>query len=99
MPHLRPAAVLFRAWLFLTAWTIAAAAGAAEPQPPKGFTALFNGKDLTGWHGMPHSDPYKLAAMSAAERPARTRWSWRISLSANGTLFGSSWSANASRSI
>src|SRR5262249_35460452 len=24
---------------------------AADPQPPKGFTAIFNGKDLTGWHG------------------------------------------------
>jgi hypothetical protein len=34
-------------------------APAAEPRPPKGFTALFNGKDLSGWHGMPHFDPYK----------------------------------------
>jgi hypothetical protein len=41
------------------------------PQPPKGFTALFNGKDLTGWHGMPHFDPYKLAAMPEAERKAQ----------------------------
>src|SRR5215470_18067820 len=24
---------------------------AADPVPPKGFTPLFNGKDLTGWHG------------------------------------------------
>ena len=31
--------------------------------PPEGFTALFNGKDLTGWHGMGHFNPYKLAAM------------------------------------
>ena len=24
--------------------------------PPKGFTALFNGKDLAGWHGLnPHA--------------------------------------------
>ena len=23
----------------------------ADPKPPKGFTALFNGKDLSGWHG------------------------------------------------
>jgi len=23
----------------------------AEPQPPQGFTAIFNGKDLTGWRG------------------------------------------------
>src|SRR5947209_12405761 len=44
---------------------------AAEPQPPKGFTALFNGKDLSGWHGMPHFDPYKLAALSEADRKAQ----------------------------
>src|SRR5437867_4855867 len=37
-------------------------------EPPKGFTALFNGKDLTGWHGMPHFDPYKLAALPEADR-------------------------------
>ena len=29
-------------------------------KPPKGFSALFNGKDLAGWHGMPHFDPYAL---------------------------------------
>ena len=29
---------------------------AAEPNPPAGFRAIFNGKDLTGWHGLnPHS--------------------------------------------
>ena len=42
-----------------------------ELRPPKGFTALFNGKDLTGWHGMPHFDPYKLATMAEAERKRR----------------------------
>ena len=36
--------------------------------PPEGFTPLFNGKDLSGWHGMGHFDPRKLAAMSADER-------------------------------
>jgi hypothetical protein len=44
---------------------------ADEPKPPTGFTALFNGKDLTGWHGMPHFDPYKLAAMPEDERKAQ----------------------------
>jgi hypothetical protein len=44
---------------------------AEELRLPKGFTALFNGKDLTGWHGMPHFDPYKLAAMPEAERKAQ----------------------------
>jgi hypothetical protein len=40
-------------------------------QPPQGFTALFNGEDLTGWHGMGHFDPRKLAAMSNDERAAK----------------------------
>ncbi len=44
------------------------AASASDPQPPKGFCALFNGKDLSGWHGMPHFDPYQLAAMPEAKR-------------------------------
>lgn len=51
--------------------TAAPAAAADSAQPPKGFTALFNGTDLTGWHGMPHTDPYKLAAMPEAERQAQ----------------------------
>src|SRR5439155_5655425 len=46
-------------------------AAAAEPQPPRGFTLLFNGKDLTGWHGMPHFDPYKLEALTPEERKAQ----------------------------
>jgi hypothetical protein len=36
--------------------------------PPKGFVALFNGKDFTNWHGMTQFDPRKLAAMSEEER-------------------------------
>ncbi len=36
--------------------------------PPDGFVALFNGKDLAGWHGMRHFNPYKLEEMDAAER-------------------------------
>jgi hypothetical protein len=43
-------------------------ASAAEVNPPSGFKALFNGKDLTGWHGMGHYDPRKLFAMSEEER-------------------------------
>lgn len=32
------------------------AASAADVKPPKGFRALFNGKDLSGWYGLnPHS--------------------------------------------
>ena len=42
-----------------------ASAPAQVKSPPKGFTALFNGKDLSGWHGMDIS-PYKLAALIGA---------------------------------
>jgi hypothetical protein len=49
---------------------LAARASAADPPPP-GFTALFNGKDLTGWHGMPDFSPYRLAEMSEDERKAQ----------------------------
>ena len=35
---------------------------------PDGYTALFNGSDLVGWHGMKHFSPVKLAAMSDQER-------------------------------
>ena len=45
----------------------------AEEQnvPPEGFTAIFNGKDLSGWHGMGHFDPRKLWAMSDEDRTAK----------------------------
>lgn len=33
-------------------------------QPPPGFLALFNGKDLSGWQGLGHTDPRKLSEMS-----------------------------------
>ena len=40
-------------------------------EPPEGFTALFNGENLDGWHGMGHFDPRKLASMSDEERAAK----------------------------
>jgi len=40
----------------LTTWTNAGEktdkAGPHDNHPPKGFTALFNGKDLSGWQGL-----------------------------------------------
>jgi hypothetical protein len=63
--------LLCSAGIAFAALIVAAPARAAEPQPPDGFTALFNGKDLTGWHGRQGDfDPYKLAAMTEAERKA-----------------------------
>lgn len=38
---------------------------------PDGFTALFNGKDLSGWYGMKTASPEKLAAMSEEDRAAK----------------------------
>ena len=35
---------------------------------PEGFHAIFNGKDLTGWHGMPHFDPRDLGKMTPEDR-------------------------------
>src|SRR5688572_8497175 len=61
--------------LSLLATLLTAALGAADPVPPKGFTPLFNGKDLAGWHGMPHQNPYELAAMAPEARKAQiARW-------------------------
>ena len=34
-----------------------AVADPIDPQPPKGFTALFNGGDLAGWWGIEQFDP------------------------------------------
>jgi Domain of Unknown Function (DUF1080) len=47
---------------------VACPAPAAILQPPQGFTALSNGKDLAGWHGMVPLDPYQFAAMPERER-------------------------------
>src|SRR5206468_6742471 len=40
---------------------------AADAQPPAGFTALFNGKDLAGWWGF-NADPRKYWALSEEDR-------------------------------
>ena len=37
---------------------------AAEPMPPAGFRALFNGRDLTGWHGL---NPHSVAKLQGAK--------------------------------
>jgi hypothetical protein len=50
---------------------VAAAAQAGLNQPPEGFVALFNGKDLAGWKGLlkgPYDNPDKRAALAPDER-------------------------------
>jgi hypothetical protein len=54
--------------LFACAVTaIAIPLNAAEVKAPAGFTALFNGKDLSGWYGL-SDDPRKIFKMSDEER-------------------------------
>lgn len=53
---------------------------AADVKPPEGFTALFDGKTLTGWHGCPHLDPRKWAETSDDQKKkwdddAKAHWS------------------------
>ena len=57
--------------LLLGALLLAAGAVAETVQPPEGFTALFNGKDLDGWWGLGTQDPAKWMALSAEELEAK----------------------------
>jgi Domain of Unknown Function (DUF1080) len=59
-----------RRWFAIPAFALALSAlGSAHAAPaPSGFTPLFNGKDLSGWHGMPTFDPRKLTEMSEEDR-------------------------------
>lgn len=52
-----------------------AAGVSAVAQPPPGFTALFNGRDLSGWRGGDTFDHRKLLAMPAEQRAAQiAKW-------------------------
>jgi hypothetical protein len=61
--------------LSLLLFSLLIALPARADQPPTGFTALFNGKDLTGWHGWAihakGAGPYDLAKLSPEERAKR----------------------------
>jgi hypothetical protein len=53
----------------LTLLALAAMPVSAENNtPPEGFTALFNGKDLSGWYGWSTKDPTELWNMTPEER-------------------------------
>ncbi|MCI0684421.1 MAG: DUF1080 domain-containing protein [Gemmataceae bacterium] len=76
-------------WLHVASFVVigagAAPAAAQDNTPPAGFTALFNGKDLTNWQGLmmapeapkgdkkPRSIPAWLVKMSSAERAAKQK--------------------------
>lgn len=47
---------------------VASLALGEAPNPPEGFISLFNGKDLSGWRGQGHMNPYEWAAMDPKKR-------------------------------
>ncbi len=73
------------AFALLVSFSITAGLSAAElNQPPEGFKALFNGKDLTGWKGLV-GDPKSRAKMSPedlekaqAKADAEARKHWNV---------------------
>ncbi|MCA9246736.1 MAG: DUF1080 domain-containing protein [Planctomycetales bacterium] len=76
--------------LLLSVAVVSLADAQENNQPPEGFVALFNGKDLTGWRGMGHFSPYKWAEMTDEQRAEMTkknnedlRQHWRVE---NGEL-------------
>ena len=86
-PVSRPCAI---AGALLTTTLLAFPSAQTPAAPPPGFTALFNGTDLTGWYGMGHTDPKELAALSPEGRAAKRtadepefRNHWRVE---NGEL-------------
>jgi hypothetical protein len=62
------------------------AAAPVKPQPPKGFTALFNGKDLTGWRGrQPNYNPVEEAKLTKEELAAKQA-AWNTERDAHWTV-------------
>jgi hypothetical protein len=57
-----------RALSVLTTFGLLTVSALAEPKPPAGFVALFNGKDLAGWRGGDTFDHRKLLAMAPEKR-------------------------------
>lgn len=72
MKPLTPASLL-TALVLLTAAQLRAADSSATPAPPAGFTAIFNGKDLTGWYGLNPHGTEKLTDEKKAENLAKQR--------------------------
>lgn len=54
--------------LLLTLATASLGLAAENNTPPEGFTALFNGKDLSGWYGWGTQDPTDLWKMTPEEQ-------------------------------
>ncbi len=88
IPAERNSPVMIRLILLFAIFTnfaLSAQTFAADNVPPAGFTAVFNGSSLAGWHGVPHYDLRKLAEMPGDEREAQlaewleeTNAHWRV---------------------
>lgn len=62
-------------WIGFCLSAAMAAVSFGEDKPASEFVSIFNGKDLTGWHGESTMDPRKLAAMPEADRNAEmAKW-------------------------
>ena len=64
----------------IVAFLLVGAYAAAEEmnKPPEGFIALFDGKDLSGWHGGSTADPRKITAEQQAEWDAEIPKHWSV---------------------
>ncbi|HUR20206.1 MAG TPA: DUF1080 domain-containing protein [Vicinamibacterales bacterium] len=78
------AAALVALMTAITGWQSRPASSA---KPPKGFTALYNGYDLSGWRGGDTFDHRKLLAMSEADRSAQIA-KWNETMRAHWTANG-----------
>ena len=76
--HWRPALMLLTA-LFAACCGCRLVAPDSASKPPRGFTALFNGQDLTGWRGGETFDHRALLAMPAKQREAKIA-AWNASM-------------------
>ena len=63
---------------------LAALTGASAGEPPQGFTALFNEKNLDGWRGGSTYDHRKLLALPEADRNAQIA-KWTATMTQPGT--------------
>jgi hypothetical protein len=71
---------------FVLAAVLVGPTSAADPKPPAGFTALFNGKDFTGLRGYrPDFSPAEVTKMSAEDRD---KWyaQWTEDMKKNWTI-------------
>ena len=84
-----PSALRLVTRLILTLAAVASFAvlRAAEPKPPAGFRALFNGRDLTGWHGLNPHDTAKLTGEKRDAKLAQMRTEFAHARSADNSVY------------